>query len=340
VDLQFLSIDLREKRARLRAADAAGVESIELQGPSYERIVAAAQPLFEWAHGRVPASSRTPRDSTLVAFEIDALARTLHLAYVAERARPPGPPSASSPDLAWCQGDYETQHTLLREAARTAVREVRPRTEDPPDLTPNSRWEYVYQHGGDGWELGRAAPPLDRYLRQSSPLRAGERALVIGCGRGHEALALAQLAKTVGAQVVAIDIAPTAIRSTQAAGEKAGLQGCLQAVETDLMTGEHQGLMASGTYDLIVEHTCLCAIEPSRRDEYAAAVRRLLKPGGRLIGLFYCHSYPGGPPYGMSNAEVRRLLEPSFAWEHDEVPSDSVLTRAGQEWLVSARRLP
>jgi hypothetical protein len=67
-------------------------------------------------------------------------------------------------------------------------------------------------------------------------------------------------------------------------------------------------------------------------------VARLLKPGGRFIGLFYCHDYPGGPPYGSTVDELRARLAPAFMIEHEEVPGDSILTRAGLEWLVQARR--
>lgn len=35
------------------------------------------------------------------------------------------------------------------------------------------------------------------------------------------------------------------------------------------------------------EHTCFCAIEPSQRSAYARALAALLRPGQRLLGLFF-----------------------------------------------------
>lgn len=342
MDLHALQLDRRVKRAWVRAADASGEQRAELHGEAYDRLAQSAQPLFDWAHGRLPASSRTPRDSTLVAFDVDALQRSLRLAYVAERSKElaaSGPaPSAMSPALEWCTASYEEMQTLLREAARTAVRELRPRLPDPPGLDAESRWEYCYQHGGDGWELGRAPPPLVRVF-QTLQLDAEQRALVLGCGRGHEAMALAGIAQPRGAQVVAMDIAPTAVRLTREAATAAGLS-CLRAYEVDLFDPSGAEPLSSGAYDLIVEHTCYCAIETRRRDEYVAVLRRLLKSGGRFVGLFYCHDYPGGPPYGASIAEIRARLGADFVIEHEEVPRDSVLTRAGLEWLVAARQKP
>lgn len=348
MDLHVLHLDRRLRRAFVRAADAGGEQQVELTGEAYERIARAAEPLWSWAHGRLPASSRTPRDSTLVAFEADALSRTLRLAYVAERSMPPSsadpaaprlPPSAMSPSLAWCAGDYDAMQVRLREAARTAVRELRPRLADPPGLSPEARWEYCYQHGGDGWELGRPAPPLSRFLTaRPELLGADQRSLVLGCGRGHEALALARLAAPRGAKVAALDIAPTAVRTTTEAAAAAGLTDCLTVYECDLFDDRGDEPLVSGAYDLVLEHTCYCAIEPQRREDYAQVVRRLLKPGGRFVGLFYCHDYPDGPPFGATIDEVRARLGAAFTVEHEEVPHDSILTRAGFEWLVCARR--
>jgi SAM-dependent methyltransferase len=363
VDLHTLVVDRRSRCARVLAADAQGVVAVDLDAAACERVAQAAQPLFDWAHGRVPASSRTPRDATLVAFEVDALARTLRLGYIAERSPLSGPPSApsglspapsgapvaSSPSgrpsqpgeptaLTWTEADYGTLQVLLREAARTALREVRPRKSEPADLPYDARWEYLYQHGGDGWELARTPPPLARYLTSKLSLSSGQRVLVVGAGRGHEALLLAGAAQAVGAQVIAIDIAPTAVKTVQAAAAQAGLAAVLQAVEIDLFLRTDSGPLAPASYDLIVEHCCFCAIEPSRRDEYVEQIARLLRPGGRFIGLFYCHSYPGGPPFGASIEELQARFAPALVLDYAEVPSDSVLSRVAQEWLIDAHR--
>ena len=71
-------------------------------------------------------------------------------------------------------------------------------------------WRQRYAEATQGWEIGRAAPPLERWLGQHSP--KGKRALVVGCGRGHEARLLARL----GADVVAIDFAPEALDEARA----------------------------------------------------------------------------------------------------------------------------
>ena len=65
----------------------------------------------------------------------------------------------------------------------------------------------------------------------------------------------------------------------------------------DLFTLPHTD---SGHYDLVLEHTCFCAIDPARRAEWAEVAARILRPQGRLLALFYTHDRPGGPPDRLS----------------------------------------
>lgn len=339
MDLLALHLDVRQRSCRVRATDATTIVEQELTGAAFSRVHAAAQPLFEWAPSHLPASARTPADATLVAVEVDALDRTVRLGYVAEHGPPSSPPgllpsgSTPVPELAFCAGDYGALQRLLREPARTALREVRPRKPDPEGLTPTTRWEYLYQHGGDGWELGRVPPPLADFI-QRNPWLPGKRAIVLGSGRGHEALLLARS----GAHVVAVDIADSAIRYLRAQAAVANLEAHLQAVPADLFTLSTEDPSHRGAYDLLVEHCCFCAVEPQRRDEYVAAAAAFLRPGGRLWGLFYCHDYPGGPPYAATPQEVTARLSAAFTVDSALVPDNSILTRAGQELLVTATR--
>ncbi|HEX9105131.1 MAG TPA: methyltransferase domain-containing protein, partial [Polyangia bacterium] len=75
-------------------------------------------------------------------------------------------------------------------------------------------WRDKYAQAKQGWELGRPAPPLERWFAAHPP--TGKRALVVGCGRGHEARMLAR----AGAHVVAVDFAPEALAEAQALAER------------------------------------------------------------------------------------------------------------------------
>lgn len=316
MELRSLHLDVGKLTTRVRANHPERVVDCELGAESTQRILAGGEPLVSYLR----TSGRLPPGGWFDELWLDAEAQT-----VAVRC------GEAIEAL-----DYQVLQTLLRELARTARREAVARKPDPPGLSPEARWEYLYQHGGDGWEMGKATPPLVRYLTAHPPLR-GERSLVVGCGRGHEALLLARLGPPES-QVVGIDIAPAAvaIATRQAAAE--GLSDRVTFLQQDLFGWPTSDASQRGQYDLVVEHNCFCAIEPHRRDEYVQAVAALLRPGGRLVGLFYTHDYPGGPPYAARAEEIRTRLRSTFEITYEEVPADSAITRAGQELLVQAVR--
>lgn len=346
MDVRSLDINLAHHEVHVRLLDAGGLREYSLTGEAAGRVIAAAEPLLV----RLSQEGNGP----VQRLSIDAEAGRISTVCLSQDAasdgdgdriddEPAGPAGGPDPDgfntgevgevpphlhlLVYEGDDYRHARSLLREPARVAAREARPRQPDPADLdTDAARWEDKYRRQSDGWELMRAAPPLARWLAAHPP-QPGIRALVPGCGRGHEALLLA----AAGVEVTAVDIAPTAVAETRRLAEAAGLSQRVTAAELDIfdLPEAHQG-----TYDLVLEHCCFCAIDPARRDEYVAAVARALRPGGELLGLFWCHDYPGGPPYGSTPAEVRDRFAARFALRHGEMPEDSVLARAHQEYLT------
>jgi len=88
-----------------------------------------------------------------------------------------------------------------------------------------------------------------------------------------------------------------------------------------------------------VEYTCYCAIEPSRRREYAAALRDALKPGGLLVALLFpVEAREGGPPFGIDEREIEDVLAAGMDVLHVETPASSVEPRRGRERLAILRK--
>ena len=197
-----------------------------------------------------------------------------------------------------------------------------------PDVSTPSFWSALYRRGEDGWEKGLPAPPV---LRLANALPRGKVA-VVGCGRGHEAVALARL----GWDAVGFDFAPEAVAGARRRAARSGSR--VRFERADLF-----GLPARypGAFDAVCEHTCFCAIDPSRRRDYVRAVAGILRPGGILFGLFYVHGRPGGPPFDTDAAEIRRLFCRRFEIRSLEVPPDSHPGREGKELLaLFYRRCP
>lgn len=200
-----------------------------------------------------------------------------------------------------------------------------------------AQWNQRYRQGSDGWEIGRAAPPLAAFLQADprAPQPPG-RVLVPGCGRGHEAALLAGL----GFEAVGLDFSHEAII---AAGQLYGVaRAGLRWLQADLFDGAALAAagLTPGSLQGVLEHTCFCAIDPDQRPAYIASVGRLLAPGGWLLGLFWCHRRPGGPPWGSdadSLAQQFRAagLQPQL-WE----PARGSLPGREEEWLGLWRQPP
>ena len=206
----------------------------------------------------------------------------------------------------------------------------------PPACTAEpSHWDQRYRDRADGWELGRPAPPLELFLR-THPLapRTPGTVLVPGCGRGHEAALL----EALGFRVIGLDFSGEALDAARGlhGPDRPGLRW-LQADLFDRPALEAAGL-AAGRLTGIVEHTCFCAIDPGRREAYITTACRLLAPGGWLLGLFWCHGTPGGPPWGSDPqtvaAQLGRAGLVAEIWE----PASGSVAQRQDEWLGLWRR--
>ncbi|MDP0499058.1 MAG: methyltransferase domain-containing protein [Verrucomicrobiota bacterium JB022] len=186
-------------------------------------------------------------------------------------------------------------------------------------------WDYRYRIGRHGWDKGQAAPPLVEWLRRHRP---SGRILVPGCGRGHDAAALAG----PQAEVLGVDISATAVRAAQARYGRPGLRFAL----CDAL---HSPAARLGRFDWVVEHTCFCAIPPRERPAYVRRMAELLRPGGHLLGIFFLEPHVvTGPPFGVQPAELDRLFEPCFELVARWLPTEKFPEREDGEEVRLYRR--
>lgn len=198
------------------------------------------------------------------------------------------------------------------------------------ELTP-AGWDARWRTGDTPWDLGRASPPLVRALGPGGwfpPPVPGEtrRALVPGCGAGHDARAVA----AAGWDTVAIDVSPLAVGT---AARQPAPRCEFRVADLFALPGDLRDL------DLVVEHTCFCAIDPSDRDRYVDAVADALRPGGLLLALFWLITTEKGPPFGATREEIGHRFSRRFTFEREETPADSEPSRP-RERLCLLRRAP
>jgi SAM-dependent methyltransferase len=191
-------------------------------------------------------------------------------------------------------------------------------------------WSQRYQSGDTPWDLGAPHPELVARIAEGlAPSdRDHCRALVAGCGRGHDALALAR----AGWRVTAVDLVdPTA-------GE---LNGALKTFGGSHVVEDALAHTARTAYDLIFEHTFFCAIDPSLRGRWGELVGRCLAQRAELCALVYPVGKPaseGGPPFGTTVEDMLRALGARFTARIDEPVRNGVARRVWAErWAVLRR---
>ena len=187
-------------------------------------------------------------------------------------------------------------------------------------LTPEY-WESRYQESTDRWDMGKAAPGLVNLL-QSENAPAPGKTLVIGCGRGYDALLFAE----AGHEVIGVDFAPSAIEAARDFSKQANLP--VSFLQEDIFNLDRN---YSHYFDYVVEHTCFCALPPEKRIPYVNLVHSLLKPTGELFAIFFTHQRSGGPPYGIQPPEIKELFTPQFEIIQLSSIENSVPSRQGEE---------
>lgn len=195
-------------------------------------------------------------------------------------------------------------------------------------------WELCYEQGKTPWELGRHAPPLETFLGSpgANSIKPGKIA-VLGCGTGHDCM----LFLNRGFEVHAIDFAPSALNATRQKFEQAGLLGTKGfVIQKDVFALDEY----NGAFDYVLEHTCFCSIDPSRRRRYPMVVRDLLKPTGMFIGLWWMGTRrSGGAPFAFTKDELFALFDPHFTLNLVFEPTDSAPPDQGKE-LFTVMTLP
>ena len=162
-------------------------------------------------------------------------------------------------------------------------------------------WDARYRDANTPWDLGGDAALVQRLAVEH--LDSGVDILVPGCGRAHDVEALA----AEGHRVIGLDIAPTAVRL---ASERLAEREVTRA-SVRLGNFLKPADVPAGHFDVLIEHTCYCALKPSHWPDYVKAAARALKPGGLLLGAFLCFE-GGGPPFGTSLKALRAQFQPAF----------------------------
>ncbi|MDB4678175.1 TPMT family class I SAM-dependent methyltransferase [bacterium] len=181
-------------------------------------------------------------------------------------------------------------------------------------------WNNRYVGNQIGWDLGVPSTPLKEFIDtlEDKSLRI----LIPGCGNAYEAEYLHQQGFD---NVFVIDIAPLALEGLS---ERVPEFPADQLIEGDFF--EH-----NATYDLVLEQTFFCALNPELRAAYAKKMSELLAPNGKLAGVMFCFELTEkGPPFGGSEEEYKGYFEELFEIKSMAPCENSIKPRLGSELWV------
>ena len=186
-------------------------------------------------------------------------------------------------------------------------------------------WNDRYQNDDFPWDIGGLSPAIKGYVDQLKDKTI--KILIPGAGHAHEA---EYLYKQGYSNVYVCDWAELALQefSNRCPGFPKDKLLC-----TDFFKIEDR-------FDLIIEQTFFCALDPELRKDYKVKMHELLKPNGVLVGLFFGIIFPKhGPPFGGEMKEYRALFFDQFSILEMAITDQSIEPRKGNELFFRMMRI-
>ncbi len=184
----------------------------------------------------------------------------------------------------------------------------------------NERWEKQQT----GWDIGYASTPIVDFM--SGYINKEARILIPGCGNAYEA---AFLSENNFRNITLIDISQVAIEKVK---KKFQNDPNIQIILGDFF--EH-----SGVYDLIIEQTFFCALDPKLRPQYVNKTHSLLTEEGSLVGVLFGKKFTTeGPPFGGTKEEYISLFGLLYNIKKMELCYNSIRPRQGSELFIELKK--
>ncbi len=218
----------------------------------------------------------------------------------------------------WIQFDRSTLSKWLTKVGNSVTLHNILTPMNTPELNQEF-WSSRYKESATGWDLGCCSTPLQVYFDQLT--HKSQRILIPGAGFAHEAKYLHELGFV---EVHVLDLAREPLDHLR--------EVCPNFPENHLHLGDF--FAHEGKYDLIVEQTFFCALDPKLREAYVAKMKELLHENGKLVGVLFDRHFEGGPPFGGAASEYKVLFEKHFNDVHIEPCYNSITPRQGAEVFI------
>lgn len=178
-------------------------------------------------------------------------------------------------------------------------------------------WEDRYTSNKIGWNIGHVSTPLKAYIDQIEDKNL--KILIPGAGNSYEA---EYLWNNGFKNVYVLDIAQQPLDNFK--------NRVTDFPENQLL---HENFFdVEDRFDLILEQTFFCALNPLLRKAYVEKMEELLNTNGKLVGLLFDFELTNeGPPFGGCKSEYQSLFKLKFETKVLEPSINSIKERQGKE---------
>lgn len=181
-------------------------------------------------------------------------------------------------------------------------------------------WTERYKNNESGWDLGAISPPLKAYIDQLK--NKDLEILIPGAGNAYEAEYLLKQGFT---NVTVCDLSSVPLENLH---KRVGENKALNLLNGDFFRLEQR-------FDLILEQTFFCALNPELRQGYFLKMRELLNPGGKLVGVLFNDALNRDrPPFGGYKEEYLTYIPAGLQVKVFDKCHNSIAPRADRELFM------
>ncbi|HKJ07302.1 MAG TPA: methyltransferase [Flavobacteriaceae bacterium] len=178
-------------------------------------------------------------------------------------------------------------------------------------------WDNKYVNNETGWDIGYVSTPIKEYINQLQNKDVD--ILIPGAGNGYE---VEYLVNNGFKNVNVVDVSAHPLQN---------LKNRIPSINNQNLFHE-DFFNHNNTYDLIIEQTFFCALDPNKRIEYVDKIYDLLKPKGKIVGVLFDFPLTNeGPPFGGNVIDYIQLFYAKFEIKVFERCYNSIKPRAGSE---------
>lgn len=185
-------------------------------------------------------------------------------------------------------------------------------------------WNEKYLINSTGWDAKSVTRPIKEYIDQLDDKSI--KILIPGAGYGHEA----EYIYTKG-------FSNTFLNEWSEEAIDRFIAKYPNFPKNQIIQGDFFAI--EGSFDLIIEQTFFCALDPKLRSNYAEKTSSLLAPKGKLVGVLF--DFPlteNGPPFGGDRDSYLSIIEEHYEIILLEKCYNSILPRKNSELFMIAQK--